>query len=118
MSTGYLIYFRLLLNKLEPAHLGMAFLGFSLFVGSFIGFWLALHPLVRYCSAWIVLRCQRKIPLRFDLFLKYVVERKLMQNIDGRYRFIHQLLHEHFAPQSSSTYSSPYLHASVFDSPF
>ena len=52
-----------------------------------------------------ILRCllyrNGSIPWNYARFLNYSTERMLLQRVGGRYRFIHRLLQEHFAVQSS-----------------
>ncbi len=38
----------------------------------------------------------REIPWNYARFLSYCVERRLLQRISGRYRFIHRELLDHF----------------------
>lgn len=45
----------------------------------------------------LVLCVHRDIPWNYAKFLNYASERLFMQRIGGRYRFIHDLLREHFA---------------------
>ncbi|NJL54582.1 hypothetical protein HC928_04840 [bacterium] len=80
-------------------------LSIGLPIGFFAGFWLALFPVVRYFSLWFVLAKFNLIPFRYIKFLDYAVERKILQKIDGRYRFIHQLFLEYFADKESATES-------------
>jgi hypothetical protein len=80
----------------EPRQLLGVFLNLGLPLGLLVGFRFALMPLVRYFSLWIILWQNGKIYYRIDYFLDYMVERKIMQNINGNYRFVHQLLQENF----------------------
>jgi len=52
------------------------------------------HLCLRY-----VLARNGYIPYRYVRFLNYCVERRLLQRIGGRYRFIHRELQDHFAAQ-------------------
>ena len=47
------------------------------------------------------------IPWNYARFLNYATEKKLLQRVGGRYRFIHDLLREHFA-QTYSNQHRPY----------
>ena len=53
------------------------------------------------CVQHVVLRfvlwCRGVAPWRYARFLDYATERMLLQRIGGRYRFIHNLLRDHFA---------------------
>jgi hypothetical protein len=68
----------------------------ALFFGFFAGGGSAciLHLCLR-----IILTQDRKIPWNYARFLNYCVERRLLQRIGGRYRFIHRELLDHFAQQ-------------------
>jgi NACHT domain len=53
---------------------------------------------VHHLSLMIVLSLSEKvIPWKFTQFLDYCTERRLLQKIGGRYRFIHRELLDHFA---------------------
>jgi hypothetical protein len=54
------------------------------------------HFILRY-----LLYRNGSIPWNYARFLNYSTERMLLQRVGGRYRFIHRLLQEHFAAQSS-----------------
>jgi WD40 repeat protein len=45
----------------------------------------------------LLLRANGSVPWNYARFLAYADERKLIQQIGGRYRFVHDLLREHFA---------------------
>jgi DNA polymerase III delta prime subunit len=61
-----------------------------LFLGGF--------ALIQYFALRIVLAQHGYAPYRFDKFLNYCVERKLLYPIGGRYRFLHRELLDHFDP--------------------
>jgi hypothetical protein len=44
-----------------------------------------------------ILWCRGVAPWNYPNFLNYATERMLLQRVGGRYRFIHELLQEHFA---------------------
>lgn len=67
----------------------MTFIG-SIFIGS--GFILIQHLVLR-----IIFFCTGHTPWNYARFLNYCVERRLLQRIGGRYRFIHRELLDHFA---------------------
>ncbi len=52
---------------------------------------------IQYLSLRIVLTRHHKIPWNLARFLTYCHERRLLQQIGGRYRFIHRELLDHFA---------------------
>ena len=52
---------------------------------------------IQHFSLRTILTCQYKIPWNLARFLTYCHERRLLQQIGGRYRFIHRELLEHFA---------------------
>jgi hypothetical protein len=66
-------------------------IGFCLLAG---GGW----ALIQHSALRIVLKMNGYIPYRFDKFLNYCDERKLLYPIGGRYRFLHRELLDHFDP--------------------
>jgi len=64
----------------------------------FFGFWSGggLACIQHLCLRFILTQ-DRKIPWNYARFLNYCVERRLLQRIGGRYRFIHRELLDHFA---------------------
>ncbi len=56
-----------------------------------IAFWVHLPKYLILCNI------EKVMPWRYDRFLDYCHERRLLQKIGGRYRFIHRELLEHFA---------------------
>ncbi|MBW4516086.1 MAG: NACHT domain-containing protein [Timaviella obliquedivisa GSE-PSE-MK23-08B] len=52
---------------------------------------------IQHLSLRFTLTHDRKIPWNYARFLNYCVERRLLQRIGGRYRFIHRELLDHFA---------------------
>jgi MFS family permease len=54
---------------------------------------------IQHLCLRIILTQDRKIPWNYARFLNYCVERRLLQRIGGRYRFIHRELLDHFAQQ-------------------
>lgn len=55
---------------------------------------------VQHFCLRIVLSYNKKIPLRLTRFLNYCTERRLLQRIGGRYRFIHREFLDYFAHQN------------------
>jgi DNA polymerase III delta prime subunit len=66
-------------------------IGFCLSAG---GGW----ALIQHIALRIVLKMNGYAPYRFDKFLKYCIERKLLYPVGGRYRFLHRELLNHFDP--------------------
>jgi hypothetical protein len=52
---------------------------------------------IQHFSLRIILTTHHKIPWNLARFLTYCHERRLLQQIGGRYRFIHRELLDHFA---------------------
>ena len=52
---------------------------------------------VQHFTLRFVFWCCGVAPLRYVRFLNHATDRMLLQRIGGRYRFIHDLLREHFA---------------------
>jgi NACHT domain len=81
---------------LEQGHLSKSFIklvsfsfGCSLFNGG--------YTVIQYLTLRIILTRHHKIPWNLAQFLTYCHERRLLQQIGGRYRFIHRELLDHFA---------------------
>ena len=66
--------------------------GFALLIGVFAGG----GACIQHLSLRIVLTQDKKIPWNYARFLNYCAERRLLQRIGGRYRFIHRELLDHF----------------------
>lgn len=83
------------LNKLWDLAPAIAF-GFywTLFVGFFIG---GGTPCLQHLSLRFVLWQSGIAPWNLAQFLNYCTERRLLQRVGGRYRFIHRELLNHFA---------------------
>jgi len=69
-------------------------LGGALFLGIFIGGGMAV---IKHYTLRFLLWCSGATPFNYVDFLSYAAERRLIQQVGGRYRFIHDLLREHFA---------------------
>ena len=52
---------------------------------------------IQHLTLRIILTRHHKIPWNLARFLTYCHERRLLQQIGGRYRFIHRELLDHFA---------------------
>jgi len=52
---------------------------------------------IQHFTLRVVLWCFGLSPLRYAPFLNHATERMILQRVGGRYRFIHDLLREHFA---------------------
>jgi hypothetical protein len=78
----------LLLQAMIPGLAGALIVGFSTGGG--------LACIQHLCLRFILTR-DRKIPWNYARFLNYCAERRLLQRIGGRYRFIHRELLDYFA---------------------
>jgi hypothetical protein len=66
----------------------------------FMGFVAALIPAaacIQHFTLRFVLWCRGLAPWNYTRFLDYATERMLLQRVGGRYRFMHDLLRDHFA---------------------
>ena len=54
-------------------------------------------PVIQHFSLRLILWKNRSIPWNYARFLKYADERKLIDQVGGRFTFIHDKLQEHFA---------------------
>jgi DNA polymerase III delta prime subunit len=77
-----------LLQSIIPGVIGALLLGILIGGGKVV----IQHPSLR-----LILTCHNKIPWNLAQFLTYCHERRLLQQIGGRYRFIHRELLDHFA---------------------
>ena len=63
-----------------------------------IGFWFGGgYPFFKHFALRSTLALHRRIPWRYVRFLNYCTERRLLQRVGGRYRFLHRELLEYFA---------------------
>ncbi|ABG53511.1 hypothetical protein Tery_4531 [Trichodesmium erythraeum IMS101] len=53
-------------------------------------------PCIEYFSLRLILCQNGLIPWNYARFLKYATQRKLIQQVGGRFRFIHDSLRKHF----------------------
>lgn len=67
---------------------------YSLIFGIFLG---GGYALMQHLTLRLILTHTGKTPWNYARFLNYCVERRLLQRIGGRYRFIHRELLDHFA---------------------
>jgi hypothetical protein len=58
---------------------------------------------VQHLALRMVLTQQGKIPWDYARFLNYCTERRLLQRVGGRYRFIHRELLDHFANRAGES---------------
>lgn len=68
-------------------------LGFGMFLGFYTR---GVIEVIKHLILGCVLSCSGYIPWNYGQFLNYCVERRLLQRIGGRYRFLHRELLEHF----------------------
>jgi hypothetical protein len=98
IALSLLILFGFSLSDVEGVSLNtfnliLVGLGSSLFMGiSFAG-----TPVIQHISLRLILWKNRSIPWNYARFLKYADERKLINQVGGRFTFIHDKLQEHFA---------------------
>jgi hypothetical protein len=58
---------------------------------------------IQHFTLRFVLWCSGVIPWRYARFLDYATDRKLLQRVGGRYRFLHYLLRDHLAAMPHHT---------------
>ncbi|NEQ16004.1 MAG: hypothetical protein F6K44_20230 [Moorea sp. SIO3E2] len=63
----------------------------------FFGFLVPGKPVIQHFVLRLILWGSGSIPWDYADFLSYATERRLIKQVGGRYRFIHDLLREHFA---------------------
>lgn len=56
--------------------------------------------LAQHFSLRLILYFNNLIPWNYAQFLNYCTQRRLLQRVGGRYRFIHRLLQKHFVTMS------------------
>ncbi|NEO82417.1 NACHT domain-containing protein [Moorena sp. SIO4G3] len=66
-------------------------------IAMFLGFLFAGLPVIQHFVLRLILWRSGSIPWNYADFLSYATERRLIKQVGGRYRFIHDLLREHFA---------------------
>lgn len=94
LGTLFLIGFQItshLTNRLFTGATVLIFLGLILSL-NYGGYAVIQHFVLR-----CLLYSSGVVPWNYARFLNYATERRLLQCIGGRYRFIHRLLQEHFA---------------------
>ena len=82
----------------------------GLIFGLFSGLIGGLEAACQHLSLRIVLAKNGNSPWNYALFLEHAVQHRFIQRTGGRYRFIHDLLREHFAqmtPQQQATLAQP-----------
>ncbi|MEP0881089.1 NACHT domain-containing protein [Trichocoleus sp. ST-U3] len=80
-------------QSIEPINIVIT--GFSW--GMFFGIVSAGLPVIKHFALRLILWKSGAIPWNYARFLSYANERRLIKQVGGRYRFIHDLLREHFA---------------------
>ncbi|NJR39625.1 MAG: NTPase (NACHT family) [Leptolyngbyaceae cyanobacterium CSU_1_4] len=74
----------------------LSFLSLGTGLSLFIGFWFGGgYPFLKHFTLRFVLSRHQLIPWHYVRFLNYCTERRLLQRVGGRYRFIHRELLEH-----------------------
>ena len=64
-------------------------------------------PAIKHVVLRFLLHRQGHIPHNYAQFLKYTTERRLTQQIGGRFRFIHRELLDHFAAIDTDASRAP-----------
>ncbi len=84
----------ILLSSSKADHIILSLL---VFVGLICG---AIACIKHFSMRLVLFAIAKVIPWDYARFLNYCVERRLLQRIGGRYRFLHRELLEHFAPKA------------------
>ena len=63
--------------------------------GLIVGFWLGFLEVLKHVILRFLLWLTQTAPRDYAKFLAYASELRLVQNLGGRYRFVHDLLREH-----------------------
>ena len=71
--------------------------GSIMMLGVTIGLNFGGYAVIQHFILRILLYRNGSIPWNYSIFLNYCKERMLLQQVGGRYRFIHRFLQEHFA---------------------
>jgi GTPase SAR1 family protein len=82
---------------IDRGFLPQVFLGYIIYIIGFASFEGGGQALLQHFTLRLVLAWNGYAPWRYDLLLNYCTERLLLQRVGGRYRFMHQLLQDHFA---------------------
>lgn len=86
------------LSILEGVELIPRYMIAGIFGGLFLGFsYGGGRPFVQHFCLRYVLACNHLAPWDYVSFLNYCCERRLLQPVGGRYRFLHKELLDHFA---------------------
>ncbi|OLT60702.1 NACHT domain-containing protein [Moorena bouillonii] len=80
-------------ENVEPVTMLIAAFGMAIL----FGFLVAGTPVIQHFVLRLILWRSGSIPWDYADFLNYATERRLIKRVGGRYRFIHDLLREHFA---------------------
>ena len=81
-------------ENFEPLMIDVLFLAFWMAI--VFGFLVAGIPVIQHFVLRLILWRSGSIPWDYAHFLNYATERRLIKRVGGRYRFIHDLLREHF----------------------
>ncbi|NEQ08108.1 MAG: hypothetical protein F6K37_19785, partial [Moorea sp. SIO4E2] len=83
-------------ENVEPVSLLIGLIG-AFMIAMLLGFSFAGRPVIQHFVLRLILWRSGSIPWNYAHFLSYATERRLIKQVGGRYRFIHDLLREHFA---------------------
>ncbi|MEM6402749.1 MAG: hypothetical protein AAF757_21390 [Cyanobacteria bacterium P01_D01_bin.116] len=72
-------------------------LSFSIFAGLTIGIIYSGQPVIQHFILRLFLWFTGVIPWNYAKFLNYCTNRLFLQRVGGSYRFMHDLLRQHFA---------------------
>ncbi|MGF1934821.1 MAG: NACHT domain-containing protein [Nostoc sp. ChiQUE02] len=70
---------------------------YGIFIAIIFGIFFGGIACIQHFAMRLILWHNRSIPWNYAHFLSYAAERRLIQQVGGRYQFIHDLLQEHFA---------------------
>jgi TPR repeat protein len=82
-------------------------LAFGALLGLIIVYWFGGQDLAQHGVLRLILGRSGKLPLKSHRFLRYGAALIFLQRVGGGYRFVHQMLREHFALKFSATSPGP-----------
>jgi MFS family permease len=97
-----LILTKILLSKIHVETTLIYSLALGLFFGILIGLPRCGTPVIKHFALRVVLWFNGYTPWNYAKFLNYATNRLFLQRVGGSYRFIHDLLRQHFAKKYSA----------------
>ena len=91
-NSIYLLFICFFLFLLLPDYASAIFLFCFLFSGM---------PVIQHCTLRLLLWHKGSMPLKYNAFLDYACDCKILKRTGGRYRFLHDLLREYIASSLS-----------------